>query len=162
MRIESDGRCLQHDPDWPARIALTTQARVDVEVGELLDVFRPVGVHAAAVEYSEMPGDEAGVLRAEPEGDKRSGIAEHGLPQALRELPQILMAEGQRERIFSRLGEDEAKTVRRERLEFVGVEVEDAPVGLGRIRAGEAACARPVTMSAPSKGAADHRVHNIL
>ena len=61
-------------------------------------------------------------------GQHRADIAEHGGPQFVGQLLQILMRDGQGQPVFARLRQDQREAVGREGLELVGIEMEHAPL----------------------------------
>ena len=44
-----------------------------------------------AIRHAEFIGEKRGILRSHSKGDERAGVAKHGMPQALRQLADVLV-----------------------------------------------------------------------
>ncbi len=60
-----------------------------------------------------------GVVEADTEGDECADVAKDGLPHGGGELCDVLMAQGEIEPVFARLGEDSGEGLGGEVLEFI-------------------------------------------
>ena len=78
---------------------------------------------------SDLLGENWSVGGADPAGDDRTDIAEHGGPEVVGELVKVLMGDRQRESILACLRQNEGEAFGRKRLEFVGIQMEGAAVG---------------------------------
>src|SRR6266404_586368 len=73
---------------------------------------------------ADLFGQECRIGRAGAAGDDRSGVAEHRGAQAIGQLIEVLMPDGEGQAIFSGFRENERKALGGERLKLVGVKVE--------------------------------------
>jgi hypothetical protein len=71
-----------------------------------------------------------GIGEADAEGDEGADIAKDGLPHGGRELGDVLMAQGEVEPVFSRLGQDGGEGLRGEVLELIDEEIKIASLVL--------------------------------
>lgn len=77
-----------------------------------------------------------GIGEADAEGDEGADIAKDGLPHGGGELGDVLMAQGEIEPVFPRLGQDGGEALRGEVLELIDEEEEVASLVLGLTVAG--------------------------
>lgn len=81
--------------------------------------------------FAEFAVQMFGIGEADAEGDERAYIAKDGLTHGGGELSNVLMAQGEVEPVFSRLGQDGGEALRGEVLELIDEEIKIAPQVLG-------------------------------
>lgn len=86
--------------------------------------------------FAEFAVQVFGIGEADAEGDERADIAKDGFPHGGGELGDVLMAQGEIEPVFSRLGQDGGEGLGGEVLELIDEEIEIASLVLGLTVAG--------------------------
>lgn len=86
--------------------------------------------------FAEFAVQMLGIGKADAEGDEGADIAKHGFPHGGGELGNVLMAQGEVEPVFPRLGQDGGEGLRGEVLELIDEEIKIATLVLGLAIAG--------------------------
>lgn len=72
----------------------------------------------------ELAHDHRRILRPEPKRDQSAGIAEHGMPDLILKLEQMLVGQREPDAIFAELRHHVGESQGGERLELIHVEKE--------------------------------------